>query len=116
MKLYFVGDATSDIEITKDGRKYLYFTAKTNLRKYRIEKATGLMQAAPYWYTVKGMRVGTNDPPSSILHKSGLQSLCTFPARKELLSGGSRVINTLPQAKGSTKILKEEHSDDEGAG
>ena len=58
MKLYFVGGATSDIEITKDGRKYLYFTAKTNLRKYRLEKASGLVQVAPYWYTAKGMRVG----------------------------------------------------------
>lgn len=61
MKLYFQetntpqGRATSDIEITKDGRKWLYFTAKENHCKYRMNKETGEIQISPYWRTVKDM-------------------------------------------------------------
>ena len=36
MILNFIGGKTSEIEVTKDGRKYIYFTATGNHIKYRL--------------------------------------------------------------------------------
>lgn len=49
--LHFEGNEgrTSQIEITKAGRKWTYFTAKSNRCKYRVDNATGEVQIAPYW-------------------------------------------------------------------
>ena len=57
MTLQYVGGATAEIVVTKDGRKYMYFTTKERFCKYRVNKETGEVQVAPYWYTVKGMSV-----------------------------------------------------------
>ena len=57
MTLQYVGGATAEIVVTKDGRKYMYFTTKERFCKYRVYKETGAVQVAPYWYTVKGMSV-----------------------------------------------------------
>lgn len=55
MRLHFEGDEkrTSEIKVTKDGRKWLYFTAISNHCKYRMDKITGEVQVAPYWYKTK---------------------------------------------------------------
>ena len=55
--LHFQGGATSPIKITKDGRKWCYFTACTTGCRYRIEKATGIVQVAPYWKTLLDLYV-----------------------------------------------------------
>lgn len=57
MKLHFENDKTSDIEITKETKKYLFFTAKDNRCKYREEKATGKIQISPYWNTSEKMYI-----------------------------------------------------------
>jgi hypothetical protein len=57
MILQYVGGATAEIVVTKDGRKYMYFTTEERFSKYRLNKETGEVQVAPYWYTVKKMRV-----------------------------------------------------------
>lgn len=55
MTLHFEGDEkrTSAIEITKCGKKWIYFTAVSNQRKYRMNKESGEVQVAPYWYKTK---------------------------------------------------------------
>lgn len=55
MMVHFEGDEkrTSEIEVTKNGRKWMYFTAKANHCKYRMDKTTGEVQVAPYWYKTK---------------------------------------------------------------
>ena len=61
MILYFqdskttLGRKTSEIIITKVGRKWTYFTAKANNCKYRVDNTSGVVQIAPYWYTGKDM-------------------------------------------------------------
>lgn len=55
MKLYFNGGKTSEIKITKEGKKYLYFTANSNGVKYRMIKETGEIQISPYWNIGKNM-------------------------------------------------------------
>lgn len=51
MTLHFEGEfkKTSGITVTKDGRKWMYFTATINHCKYRMDKKTGEVQIAPYW-------------------------------------------------------------------
>lgn len=49
MTLHFEGGKTSEIKVTKDGRKWMYFTALSNNCKYRLDKKTGEVQIAPYW-------------------------------------------------------------------
>lgn len=49
MTLHFDGGKTSEIKVTKDGRKWMYFTALANNCKYRLDKKTGEVQIAPYW-------------------------------------------------------------------
>lgn len=51
MILHFEGDEkrTSQIKVTKDGRKWMYFTALGNNCKYRMNKNTGEVQISPYW-------------------------------------------------------------------
>lgn len=55
MTLHFEGEQkkTSEIQITKDGHKWMYFTALSNCCKYRLNKQTGEVQVAPYWYKTK---------------------------------------------------------------
>ncbi len=55
MILHFEGDQKrkSKIEVTKEGRKWLYFTALSNHCKYRMNKETGEVQVAPYWNKTK---------------------------------------------------------------
>ena len=55
MTLHFEGDRnrTSEIEVTKEGRKWIYFTALSNHCKYRLDKSTGEVQVAPYWNKTK---------------------------------------------------------------
>lgn len=55
MTLHFEGEEkrTSEVEITKDGKKWMYFTALSNRCKYRVNKETGKVQVAPYWYNTK---------------------------------------------------------------
>jgi hypothetical protein len=53
MILHFEGEGTSEIEITKDGKKWMYFTALSNHCKYRLNKQNGKVQIAPYWYDTK---------------------------------------------------------------
>ena len=55
MKLYFMTGLTSEIVITKDGRKWMYFYAESNHCNYRVDKKTGEVQIGPYWETGKGM-------------------------------------------------------------
>lgn len=57
MTLHFIGGKTSEIEITKDGKKYIYFTAKSNHCKYRMIKETKEIQISPYWNTEKRMYI-----------------------------------------------------------
>ena len=63
MKLYFqdtntpAGRRVSDTIITKEGRKWIYFTATINRCGYRVDKETGEVQIAPYWKTGKDMFV-----------------------------------------------------------
>lgn len=47
------GNKTSQIEVTKQGRVWTYFTAKSNRCKYRVNNNTGEVQVAPYWCTSK---------------------------------------------------------------
>lgn len=55
MKLHFEGEEkrTSEVKITKDGRKWMYFTTLSNYCKYRMNKETGEVQVAPYWHSTK---------------------------------------------------------------
>lgn len=55
MKLHYIGGKVAECEITKEGRKYIYF--KTVTGKYRVVKETGYVQIAPYWKTEKKMSV-----------------------------------------------------------
>lgn len=57
MTLHFQGGLTSEIYVTKDGKKWMYFTAEVNHCKYRMDKITGEVQVSPYWNVGKGMRV-----------------------------------------------------------
>ena len=57
MTLHYVGGATSDCKITKEGRKWIYFTETSNYTKYRVDKTTGKVQVSPYWNEIKGMYV-----------------------------------------------------------
>lgn len=49
MTLHFIGGATSEVEVKKEGRKYIYFKAKSNLQDYRVVKDTGMVEISPYW-------------------------------------------------------------------
>ena len=49
MILHFVGGETAEAKITKEGRKYIYFTAGSFDVKYRLNKATKQVEVAPYW-------------------------------------------------------------------
>lgn len=51
MLLHLVGGITSECKVTKDGRKWVYFTAGRFNCKYRMDKQTGEVQIAPYWET-----------------------------------------------------------------
>ena len=55
MKLHFADGVSSNCEIIKDGRKYLYFRAKSNSITYREDKTTGEIQVKPYWKPIKGL-------------------------------------------------------------
>lgn len=55
MKLHYIGGKVAECEITKEGKKYIYF--KTVTGKYRVVKETGDVQIAPYWKTEKKMSV-----------------------------------------------------------
>jgi len=57
MFLHYENGSIAPIEITKDGKKWCYFTAIRTGIKYRVEKATGVVQVAPYWKTLKGLYV-----------------------------------------------------------
>lgn len=57
MTLFFIGGKTSECKITKEGRKYVYFTATANGAKYRVIKETGMVQISPYWNSEPKMRV-----------------------------------------------------------
>lgn len=58
MTLHFIGGKTAECEITKQGKKYIYFKTKGLYgMKYRVETETGLVQIAPYWNTEKRMSV-----------------------------------------------------------
>lgn len=57
MTLHYIGGKKSEITVTKEGKKYLYFTANDNRRKYRMNKETKEVQIAPYWDTEKRMTV-----------------------------------------------------------
>ena len=59
MKLYYVNGLTSEVTITKEGKKYVYFTdtSRNCCNRYRCIKDTGEVQIAPYWNTEKRMRV-----------------------------------------------------------
>lgn len=47
--LHFIGGATAEAKITKEGRKYTYFTAGSFNIKYRLNKETNQVEVAPYW-------------------------------------------------------------------
>lgn len=49
MTLHFVNGTTAEAKITKEGRKYTYFTAGSFNIKYRLNKETGEIEVAPYW-------------------------------------------------------------------
>lgn len=49
MTLHYVGGATAECKVTKDGRKYTYFTAGSYSVKYRLNKETNVVEVAPYW-------------------------------------------------------------------
>lgn len=55
MRLRFEGEEkrTSEIKVIKDGKKWVYFIAISNRCKYRMNKQTGEIQVAPYWYKTK---------------------------------------------------------------
>ena len=57
LKMYFQGGLTSEVKVSKEGSKYVYFMAERNHCKYRLIKATGEIQSAPYWNTVKGAKI-----------------------------------------------------------
>ena len=49
MKLHFDNGKEAEAKITKDGRKYIYFTAGSFGIKYRVAKETGEVEVSPYW-------------------------------------------------------------------
>jgi len=49
MTLHYVNGETAECEITKEGRKYTYFTASSFRVKYRVNNSTGEIEVAPYW-------------------------------------------------------------------
>ena len=55
--LHFINGGTSEINIEKEGRKWVYFMAKTTGIRYRVDKESGEVQVAPYWSTIKGIYV-----------------------------------------------------------
>ena len=57
MILHFEGGKTATCKVIKEGNKYTYFTAGSYGIKYRVEKATGTIQVAPYWNTLKGLHI-----------------------------------------------------------
>lgn len=57
MILHFQGGKTAQCYVTKDGKKYTYFTAGIFGIKYRVEKATGIIQVAPHWKTLKELYI-----------------------------------------------------------
>ena len=57
MTLHYIGGATAECKITKEGRKYTYFTAGAYNRKYRLNKETREVECAPYWDIVPKMYV-----------------------------------------------------------
>lgn len=65
MKLIYQNGASSECEFIKNGRKYLYFRAKSTYVTYRVDKETGDVQVKPYWRTLKGLYVeGINNERS----------------------------------------------------
>ena len=56
-RLHFIGGKTAEITIVKEGRKWVYFTVMRGALKYRVDKGTGEVQVAPYWYTLKDLYV-----------------------------------------------------------
>lgn len=57
MTLHFIGGKTAECKITKEGKKYIYFTAGSYGIKYRVDKESGAVQISPYWNTEKRMNV-----------------------------------------------------------
>lgn len=49
MTLHFVNGTTAEAKITKEGRKYTYFTAGSFNIKYRLNKESNEIEVAPYW-------------------------------------------------------------------
>lgn len=61
MTLHYVNGTTAQAEITKEGRKYIYFTAGSFRSKYRLVKETGEIEIGPYWYKEPKMYVTTGE-------------------------------------------------------
>ena len=57
MTLHFVNGKTAEAKITKEGRKYTYFTAGSFNIKYRLNKETGEVEVSPYWRKEPKMHV-----------------------------------------------------------
>lgn len=49
MILHFVNGSTAECEVTKEGRKYIYFIAGAWRCRYRLNKETNEVEVSPYW-------------------------------------------------------------------
>lgn len=59
MTLHYQGGKTAQVEVVKDGRRWMYIKPMDSFvpGKYRVDKQTGEVQIAPYWNTGDGMYV-----------------------------------------------------------
>ena len=62
MTLHFIGGRTAEVKVTKDGRKYTYFTAGSYGIQYRVNKETGEIEVSPYWRKEPKLFVTTDEP------------------------------------------------------
>jgi len=58
MILHYVNGTTSECKVTKEGYKWIYFTARNGYgSRYRLNKRTGEVQIAPHWISEPRMYV-----------------------------------------------------------